>query len=167
MGLYNVVAIEVGQLPPALHPDLVLAVLGQVVKAADVESELAALGELANEDPCRQDLFAGDISGHIGDSGADEEYPVLDEAEDGLVLSAVDHELQGVSDVLVQLGEEYLRFSVSQWPHQQSINNSIKAGILSSVQSGCSVQLDISQNYQKCKITISCDNSSTSHSTIY
>lgn len=49
MCLDDVIAIEVGHFSIALDPNFMPAILGQVIKTGDVESELATLGELAHE----------------------------------------------------------------------------------------------------------------------
>ena len=120
MGLDDVVPVEVGHLSPALDPDLILAVLGEVVEAGDVESELTAFGELADEDSCRKKFLPGDVAGHIGDGAVNEENSVFDESEHWLFLGPVDEVLQGISDVLVEFGEKHLGFLIGQRSHQQS-----------------------------------------------
>lgn len=81
MGLDDVVSIEVGHFSIALDPNFMPAVLGKVIKTGDVESELAALGELAHEQACREDFVLGDVGGHVGDESIDVVNAILDQSK--------------------------------------------------------------------------------------
>lgn len=81
MGFDNVVSIEVGHLSTSLHPDFILAILGKVVKATDVESEFAAFGKFTDEQSSGEQLVLGNVGGHVGNDPIDVEHSVSDESE--------------------------------------------------------------------------------------
>ena len=65
MSLQDVIAIKECLFAVGLHPDLVLAVAGQVVQACDVKLELLCLGELAKDCASRQELVPAHVRGHL------------------------------------------------------------------------------------------------------
>lgn len=121
MGFDDVISIEVGHLSARLDPNLVGRISRDEIKAGDVQTEFASLGELADLDPRAEDLLLGHVGGQLDQLMVDEEHSALDEAEDGGGVAA--HQvLEGVADVLVELGEEHLGLLVGEGPH---INNAI------------------------------------------
>ena len=69
-----------------------LAILGEVVKTGDIQSEFASLGELTYQQTTREQLFAWEVAGHAGECDPNEEDLVANEAKDGRFLS-VEHVL--------------------------------------------------------------------------
>lgn len=49
MGLDDMISIEIGHFSSCLDPNLVLAILGQIVEAGNIQSKLSTLGKLADE----------------------------------------------------------------------------------------------------------------------
>lgn len=76
------ISIEIGHFSIALDPNFMPAILGKVIKTGDVKSELAALGELAHEQSCREDFVLGDVGGHVGDESIDVVNAILDQSKD-------------------------------------------------------------------------------------
>lgn len=121
----DVVSIKIGHLSSAFHPDFVLAIFSQIVKAGDIESEFTAFGKFSDVQTCGDHFFFRDVRGHICNTGIDIENSVFNETEDGLLLCVLDEVLESISDIFVEFGEEDFGFLVGEWSHQQSIYNKI------------------------------------------
>jgi hypothetical protein len=52
MSFDDVISVQVWHFSTTLDPYLVLAIFSQVIKAGDIESKFATLGELADEQSC-------------------------------------------------------------------------------------------------------------------
>jgi hypothetical protein len=82
VSLDYVIAVEIGHLSVALHPYLVPAVFGEIVKAGDVESKFATLCELSNQHACGEQFFLGDVGGHVRDETVDIVNAIFDKPKD-------------------------------------------------------------------------------------
>lgn len=115
------VTIQEWHFTTGLDPDFVFGIFGHDIKPRDTESELSSFGEFSNVDACTQKLLFWYIGTECYKLTIDVEDFVLDETENRLLDGVFDEIFEGVTNVLVQFGEENLSLLVCQGAHRMLI----------------------------------------------
>ena len=77
VGFDNVVSIEIRHFSIALHPNFMLAIFSQIVKASDIQSKFTSFGKFTHQQACGEQLLLWDIRCHVGNHAIDEVDSVL------------------------------------------------------------------------------------------
>ena len=117
VSLDDMVTIQEWHFTSSLDPNFMFGVLGHKVKTRDAEPELTGFSKFADIDSGTKELFLGYIGTESDKLAVDVEDFILDEAKDRLLDWVFDEVLEGVTDVLVEFGEEHFSLLVSQGAH--------------------------------------------------